>query len=274
MPAVRDGTGEHSTDPNRLGRDFKARLADGPVLLGGIVNEYLRPSLVKLYRRAGFDFIYVENEHGMLMTPTLTDFSLASRDNGLPLIAKVADLDRKEVARLLEAGAVGIQLPRTEERDQLLELLDFMRFPPRGSRAGAPCYGNVDYCPPADHSAWLRGADAATFAVAHIETRRGYDNAEAIVTTPGLDALYVGPYDFSIAMGHPGDFGHDAVREPMCEILDLCVRHGVAFGTTAKSPQAAADWIARGCRFFEVIDELSLIAQAATDTVEAYRDAS
>jgi 2-keto-3-deoxy-L-rhamnonate aldolase RhmA len=83
--------------------------------------------------------------------------------------------------------------------------------------------------------------------------------------------VYVGPYDFSIAMGHPGEYDHPQVRKPMRKILDLCKKHQVPFGTTASGPEAAADWIAAGCRFFEVIDELALIGEGATRIVSAYR---
>ena len=263
---------DSSHDPTALGRQFKQRLKSPKILLGGTIFEMIRPSLVKLYRQAGFEFIFADNEHVLFSgRPAMADFVLAARDNQMPVIAKVPDLDRTEVARLLEAGVCGIQLPRTESRQDLETLIDFMRFPPHGTRAGAPLYGNVDYVWPTDGKRWIELANESLVVVAHIETRRAYDNAEEIVTTPGVDMVYVGPYDFSIAMGQAGDYNHPDVRGPMEEILELCVKHDVPFGTTTTSPQIAARWIARGARFFEVIDELSLIAKGAAETVDAYR---
>ena len=258
-------------DPTSLGRTFRRRLRHGPPLLGGIAMEYLRPSLVKLYAAAGFDFLYVEKEHGFLEGPALSDFILCARDNGLPVVSKIGELGRAETARLLEAGVTAIQLPRAESRAQIEELLDYVKFPPAGSRAGAPCYGNVDYVWPADDAGWLHKANQSTLVVAHIETAAGYAQAGDIITTPGLDMVYVGPYDFSIAMGHPGDYDHADVRGPMHEILTLCRRHDVAFGTTASGPEAGRSWVSAGCRFFEVVDELTLIADAAGATVDGYR---
>ena len=258
-------------DPNALGRAFRRRLKNGELLLGGMVMEYLRPSLVKIYARAGFDFIFVEKEHGIFDSRELPDFVLSARDNRVPIISKVGELNRAEVARLLDAGVVGIQLPRTETREDLLELVEYVKFPPLGTRAGAPCYGNVDYAWPADSRAWLQKANQATLVVAHIETGLGYENAEEIITSPHLDMVYVGPYDFSIAMGHPGEYDHPQVAKPMRKILDLCKKHQIPFGTTASSPKAAAGWIAAGCQFFEVVDELSLIEAGAQQTISAYR---
>lgn len=260
-----------ANDPTSLGRNFKKRLRTGGVLLGGMVYEYLRPSIVKIYAHAGFDFIYLENEHALFDGPAFADFVLAARDNNLPVIAKIGQLERSETARLLESGVVGIQLPRTESAEELKTLIDYMKFPPSGTRAGAPVFGNVDYIWPTDDRAWLKKADESTAVVAQIETARGYENAEEIIATENVDVVYVGPYDFSISMGHPGEPDHPVVKKAIDEILSLCLSHGVAFGISASSTRTAGSWIRRGCRFFEVIDEMSMINSAATEIVEAYR---
>ena len=119
-------------DPNALGRCFKERLRAGEFLLGGMVSEYLRPSLVKIYRHAGFDFIFIEKEHTFFDGSEMTDFVLCARDNQMPVISKIGELNRSEVARLLEAGVTGIQLPRTESRAELMTLIDYMKFPRSG----------------------------------------------------------------------------------------------------------------------------------------------
>src|ERR1051326_4033393 len=68
------------------GRYLKARLRAGPVLVGGILTEYARPSLVKIYRQSGFDFLYIEYEHVFFDPAALADCVLCARDNGLPVI--------------------------------------------------------------------------------------------------------------------------------------------------------------------------------------------
>ncbi|MFH1567375.1 MAG: hypothetical protein ABIL09_05185, partial [Gemmatimonadota bacterium] len=76
------------------GRQLKRRLQEGPALVGGMVSEYARPSLAKLYAQAGLDFLYVEYEHGFFDLPTLADMVLCARDNHLPVIAKTPQLER------------------------------------------------------------------------------------------------------------------------------------------------------------------------------------
>ena len=255
------------------GRHLKARLRSGDLLLGGMVNEYLRPSIMKLYRQAGFDFVYVEFEHAFFNPAEMSDAVLSARDTGLPVVAKTPELDRTEVAKLLDMGIVGIQLPRTESREQVETLRSFLKFPPVGTRAIAPGYGNSDYVQPPDWRAWMDEQDDETAVVVHIETRIGYENADEIIGTDGVDMVYVGPGDFSIEMGHPGDYDHPDVAGPMAEMLQLCKKHGVAFGTTPTDATAAGVWRSRGASFFEGADEFHLILEAGTKLVNDYRAA-
>jgi len=272
MAKVGGSTRASTTDPNALGLAFKQRLKSDDVLLGGMVVEFIRPSLVKIFKNAGYDFIMADGEHVLFSgLPAMADFVLAARDNGIPVICKIPELARPDVARLLEAGAFGMQLPRTESRAQLEQLADYMKFPPVGSRAGAPLFGNVDYVWPADDKKWIEDADAATIVVAHIETRLGLENIEEIVTAPHLDMLYLGAYDFSISLGHPGEYDHPEVRTAMEHVQTVCINAGIPFGTTPSGPQAGARWLARGARFFILGDELSMLNRAASEQMDNYR---
>ena len=253
------------------GRHLKAKLRAGEVLLGAILHEYARPSLVKIYKHAGFDFIYVEYEHTYFSPPALADAVVSARDNGIPVVAKTPQLERQEVAKLLECGVVGIQLPRTETREEVETLLSYIKFPPAGTRAVAPGQGNSDYIAPPDWKCWMDDQDAETTLVVHIETKKAYENAEEIVSTPSVDMVYVGPGDFSIEMGHPGVYDHPDVVGPMEEILGLCQKYDVPFGTTASGAEAAGRWVEKGARFFETEDELSFIREGASRLVREYR---
>ena len=255
------------------GRHLKARLKAGEVLVGGMIAEYARPSLIKMYQHAGYDFVFFDYEHVFFDPPVFADTVLAARDNGLPVISKTPQLDRQEVAKLLECGVVGIQLPRTESREQVETLRSYMKFPPAGSRAVAPGMGNSDYIRPSDLAGWMVDQDAETTLVVHIETRLGYENADEIISTPGVDMVYVGPGDFSIEMGRPGQYDHPDVTGPMGEILEICQKNDVPFGTTPREPDQAGGWAERGALFFEAATEFTLIRRAASELVSQYREA-
>ena len=251
---------------------MKGRLQAGEVLLAGIIAEYVRPSMMKFYQQSGFDFVFIEYEHVYFDPPGLADTVLAGRDSGLPVIAKTPQLERAEVAKLLECGVVGIQLPRTESRKEVETLLSYMKFPPAGTRAMASGYGNSDYVRAGDRRVWMAEQDAESTLIAQIETKAGYERAEEIVSTPGVDMVYVGPGDFSVEMGQPGNAEHPDVRGPMEEILELCKKYKIPFGTTAANMEAAQRWVSKGAVFFETSDERSLIVDAATQIVNEYRE--
>tara|TARA_Y100000590_G_scaffold414909_1_gene512194 strand:- start:3694 stop:4524 length:831 start_codon:yes stop_codon:yes gene_type:complete len=252
------------------GRHLKSRLSDGDILVAGTITEYVRPSLVKLYKNAGFDFIYIEYEHGFLNPSNLADTILSARDNGLPVVSKTPQLERQEVSKLLEAGVSGIQLPRTETHEQVEELLGYIKFPPKGTRAMAPGYGNSDYVQTSDLAEWMVEQDAESTLVVHIETRLGYENAESIISTPGVDMVYCGPGDFSIEMGRPGEFDHPDVVGPMEEIKDIALKYKLPFGTTASGGDGAKQWINKGAQFFLAVDELDFIRESASRYVSDY----
>ena len=253
------------------GRHLKSRLSAGEILVAGTTTEYVRPSIVKLYKNAGFDFIYIEYEHGFLNPASLADTILSARDNGLPVVSKTPQLERQEVSKLLEAGVSGIQLPRTETREQVEELLGYIKFPPKGTRAMAPGYGNSDYAQTSDLAEWMVEQDAESTLVVHIETRLGYENAESIISTPGVDMVYCGPGDFSIEMGRPGEFDHPDVVGPMEEIKDIALKYKLPFGTTASGGDGAKQWINKGAQFFLAVDELDFIRESASRYVSDYR---
>ncbi|MDA1188273.1 MAG: aldolase/citrate lyase family protein [Chloroflexi bacterium] len=250
---------------------LRNRLNQGDVLIGLMLQQFVHPVTVKIVAQAGFDFVFFEYEHSFFDMNDMVSAVLAARDNGLPVIVKTPQLERGEVTKLLDTGVHGIQLPRTETKEQVAELLDYMRYPPNGTRAVAPGWGSSDYDSVPNWPAWMKQQDNETILVAHIETGKGVENAEGIISTPGVGMLFVGTADLSADLGHPGDYDHPEIAGAVQKILDLCLKHRVPFGTLPSGPQAAADWMKRGARFFFVDTELGLLRSAAKNLVNSYR---
>lgn len=245
------------------GRYLKSRLANGEVLIGAEITQYARPSLVKLYQHAGFDFLYLEYEHVYFSLSEMSDTILSARDNGLPVVAKTPQLERQEVAKLQESGVTGIQLPRTETIEQIKTLQDYMKYLPNGSRAVAPGWANSDFQRSSNWQKWMDEQDQESTLVLHFETKIAYENAEKLLSLDGIDMVYCGPGDSSVELGHPGDYDHPDVKGPMQHVLDICKDRGIYFGTTPSGTDAAAEWIEKGASFFEMGDEMGFIREGA-----------
>src|SRR5688572_15637020 len=94
-----------------LMRSLKSMLAENRVLVGLTVQHLCTNWLARVYKNTGTDFVYIEYEHSFMNEAELANFVLACRTEGLPVVAKVPECSRTHVAKLLECGVIGIQLP-------------------------------------------------------------------------------------------------------------------------------------------------------------------
>jgi 2-keto-3-deoxy-L-rhamnonate aldolase RhmA len=248
-------------------KTLKERLRDGEIVFGGTVAEHLRPSVVKAYVNAGFDYVFLENEHAAFDPARLSDFVLCARDNGLTVVSKLGELSRAETARLLEMGVMGIQLPRTETADDMRTLIDFIKYPPVGSRASATAYGNSFYGK-VDKETWYEQMNAETFVLSHFETRAGAENAEAIMAVDGIDICFIGSSDLSLSYGVPGQYKDPDFLATVNRILDIAAGRNIIRGIVATDYDSASYWIERGVQYFECNNELDFIRSGAAKAME------
>ncbi len=251
---------------------LKSLLKENRVLVGLTTQHVTTPWLAKLYKHAGADFVYVEYEHGFMNEADLAGHVLACRMEGLPVVAKVPECSRTHVAKLLECGVIGIQLPWTESRTQIDRLVSYVKFPPIGIRAAAPGMGNCDYNTQTTGRELIDVGNRETVVLAHVETRTGIENLDAILGNPHVDVLFLGMYDLSISCGQPGNFGHPDVAAAVEKALAAAKKHGKVAGMYVPNAQTARPWIARGMRFFETASEVDMIDQGARSTVKQFRE--
>jgi 2-keto-3-deoxy-L-rhamnonate aldolase RhmA len=251
-------------------KGLKSLLLESRIIVGPTTQHVTQPWLAKLWKRSGADFVYVEYEHGFFNERELADFVLACRSEGLPVVAKVPELSRTHTAKLLECGVTGIQLPWVETKEQIDRLVSYVKFPPVGIRAAAPGYGNSDYHE-VDGSEFIAEANRETVVLAHIETRLGVENVDAILSNPEVDIVFLGMYDLSISCGHPGNFGHPDVNAAVEHVVQSGLVHGKVVGMYVPTAEMAGRWSRRGVTFFETASEVDLIGQGACKLVSSFR---
>ena len=244
-------------------------LKDQELIVGLTVGQACLPWIAKLYADAGADFIYIEGEHASINAGDLANFVLASRLSGLPVVSKSPYLDRGWIAKLLDAGVTGIQLPWTETAQEAAELVRFIKFPPLGIRAAAPGMGNTDY-EPVDSAAWVKQANEETLVLAHIETKTGVANIDDILAVPGVDVMFVGLFDLSISLGCPGEFDHPDVAGAVARLIEAAVAHGKVPGMWAPSYETAKPWIKKGVRFLETGSDIGFISKSACNLMSQF----
>jgi 2-keto-3-deoxy-L-rhamnonate aldolase RhmA len=252
-------------------KSLKTLLSQSQLLVGMTTQHVTRPWLSKLWKHSGCDFVYVEYEHGFFDEAGLADFILSCRSDGLPVVAKVPECTRAFVAKLLEAGVVGIQLPWTETKEQIERLVSYVKFPPCGIRAAAPGCGNSDYDLSVEGRQFVEDANHETVVLAHIETRRGVENADAILSTPQVDIAFVGMYDLSLSFGQPGNFKNPELAKAVEQVIACARKYNKVVGMYVPDAEAAEKWFPKGVTFFETASEIDLINQGAQRTVREFR---
>ena len=246
----------------------RERLAKGETVFGCGLQVYRSPEICRLFAAAGFDYVFIDMEHGSFDLETVQDMIKTAMDNGITPIVRVAELLYSLVARLLDAGAQGIILPRVEDPKILQEALDWMRFPPAGTRG----YGvNPTMMSYENHGmpAVIEHLNLNTVSVVQFETVLSMERADELLSVRGFDIAMVGPADLSISLGVPGQFDHPLLVSTVDRLIEKCVKHNVVPGIQTRTTAMAKFWAERGMRFVGASAEHGLLMEKAKETVAA-----
>jgi 2-keto-3-deoxy-L-rhamnonate aldolase RhmA len=244
----------------------KKALAEGKTQLGCGFAQLRSTDVPRILSAAGFDWTFIDTEHGGFDIETVQDLCRASVEAGLCPIVRVADLQYPLVARALDVGAQGILFPRVESAELLERAISWTKFPPLGVRGFGLTPLQINF-EKATFPEIIGHMNANTMVVMQIETRKAFDMRDELLSVPGIDAVLVGPADLSISLGVPGQFDHPKMIEAMEQIRDSCIKHNVAPGTHTRTPALAKFWKERGMRFLGCNSETGMLFEKAAELV-------
>ncbi len=225
----------------------KDLLLQGKTVVGTWLDEVRSPAIAQLLAAAGLDFLIVDMEHGPYNLETVADIVRMARQVGITPIVRVPDLTWERIGRVLDAGAQGLMLPRVEGAAEVEAFVSYLKYPPAGRRGMASGLGNTDF-------QWVNTGDYIDFinkeilVIVQIETKASVANLEAIAGVPGVDVLFIGPEDLSIALGLPGQQGHPKVVETIDQIIATATRWNVKTGIPTSDSAALPLLRDRGMR--------------------------
>jgi 4-hydroxy-2-oxoheptanedioate aldolase len=236
-----------------------------------VVNGWLSiPSSfsAEVMAHQGFDSLTVDMQHGVIDYQTaVTMLQSISTTPTIPL-ARVPWNDPAHLMKILDAGVYGVICPMISTREQAEALVQACKYPPRGFRSWGPVrasiYAGSDY---GDH------ANAEVVVMPMIETAEALKNLDDILSVPGVDAIYVGPSDLSLALGYKPrlDQTDVAVVEAQKKIVAACKKHGVAAGIHNNTAAYALQMIEQGYQFVTLASDSRFLAVRAADEVAAVR---
>src|SRR5215475_15316222 len=157
------------------------------------------PMLPEIIAREGFPAVTLDSQHGLWDTAAIVAGVAAVRQGGAAPIVRVPVGGFASISRALDFGAEGIIAPMINTQADARALAAYAKFPPIGERSWGPhramMLGGI-----ADMNVYLAEANNLTVTLAMVETRTALSNLDAIAGTPGIDGLFLGPSDLSIAL--------------------------------------------------------------------------
>jgi 2-dehydro-3-deoxyglucarate aldolase/4-hydroxy-2-oxoheptanedioate aldolase len=248
----------------------REKLAKGETVFGCGLQVYPSAEIARTFAAAGFDYVFIDMEHGTFNLETAHDMIRASLDTGITPIVRVGELAYSLVSRLLDGGAQGIILPRVEDARVLEEALQWMRFPPAGKRGYGVNPTMIDY-EARTFPEIVEHQNLNTLAVVQFETVTAMQRADELLSVPGMNIAMVGPADLSISLGIPGQFDKPLLISTVERLIEQCVAHGVVPGIQTRNLAMSRFWAARGMRFVGTSGEHGLLLEKARETVAALR---
>jgi 4-hydroxy-2-oxoheptanedioate aldolase len=226
------------------------------------------PFSAELMARAGFDALTLDLQHGLLDFSSALGLLQALKGEPVLPVARVPWNEPGLIMKLLDAGVGGLICPMVGTAEEARAFVGACRYPPQGYRSYGPTRAALVW-----GGAYAETANQNVLTFAMIETAEGLENLEAIVSTPGLDGVFVGPNDLGQALGQ--GVGLDRMQPEFLAILahiaTVSLQRGVIAGIFCASPEYAGRMAEMGYRFIAVSSDARLLSGAAQALVEALK---
>jgi 2-keto-3-deoxy-L-rhamnonate aldolase RhmA len=228
------------------------------------------PGISRIAAHAGLDFIMLDLEHGSYSFDTVVDMFATARAAGIGTFARVPELTKGYVSRMMDCGANGIMVPMLESADQAKRFVAWAKFAPLGDRGLGSSGAHTDYGGMGGTAPeFMQRANEETLTIAQIETARAVEDIDAIASVEGIDALLIGPNDLSISLGCAGDLMNPKVQEAIGKVADAASKWGKIFGMHAGD--ALLDkWIPKGLTLVMSSLDISVLASGFNRISQKY----
>ena len=224
--------------------NLKEVLKEGKNVFGPFM-KFADPAAVEIMGFAGFDFVIIDAEHGPISMQNAQNMIRAAETANITPIIRVANNDEALILRALDIGAQGIEIPQINSKSQAIKAVRSVKYAPQGKR-GVCRYVRAANYSSMDKFEYFKSANNETMIIAHIEGVEGINNLDEILSVPGIDVIFIGPYDLSQSLGIPGEVSNPLVTEKMKEVVLKCKENKVSVGTFADDVKTAKFWVSLG----------------------------
>ena len=224
---------------------------EGKPAIGGFLSiPHCFPAEVMAH--TGLDWLCIDMQHGCIDYSDAVPMLTAISTTAVTPLVRVPWNEPSMIMKVLDAGAYGVIVPMVSNRAEAERAVAACRYPPAGIRSNGPnramLYGGADY---------QKGADNEMLCIAMIETAEGIGKMDEIISTPGLDAVYVGPTDLALSLGLPPVMDNDDPKHvaTVAKILETCRKHKVVAAMHTGSSKYTQRYIDQGFNMVMLVNE-------------------
>lgn len=207
-----------------------------------------------------FNWLLVDMEHTPIDLYTASTIFSAIADisgGACTPLARLANGTIDQIKQALDAGAQGIIVPMVNTAEDAAQVVRFARYPPLGERGGGGLFPHFGFGL-TSHIEYIQNANAEIMVGIQIETQQAVSEIDAIVNTPGIDLVFIGPFDLHISLGLPPSLWSDnpVFLAAVGKVIKACKEHGLPYGTIAPNAAGVRDRLADGFTFVSMGTDL------------------
>jgi 4-hydroxy-2-oxoheptanedioate aldolase len=244
---------------------FKDKLSNGKPVFGPFMKS-TDPAFVEAAGYAGFDFAIIDLEHGPATISDLQNLIRAALLAGIVPIVRSSDSSEISIAKPLDLGALGIQIPQVTSGKMAKDCIKAARFFPKGERGVCRFVRAANYSSMPREEYFSKANEI--LIIVQLEGKEAILDIDNILKVEGIDIIFIGPYDLSQSLGVPGKVSHPIVIEAMNDIVSRAHALGILVGTFTDTPQAAEMWIKAGVKYISYSVDVGIYTDACSRLVK------
>jgi 2-dehydro-3-deoxyglucarate aldolase/4-hydroxy-2-oxoheptanedioate aldolase len=250
-------------------KTIKQRLADDELIRVLGMGRILHHNLIQIVGiQGGFEALWFDMEHVGNAMENIEVAAMAARSQGMDSFCRIAPTDYALVTRCLEAGAGGIMAAQIFTAEQAEEFVQWSKFYPRGRR-GMNTGGWDAQFATMSIPEFCENSNRESFLAIQIETAQSVEECEAIAAIDGVDLLFIGPSDLSLALEVPGEAMHEKCIAAVDRIATACKNQGKHLGAVSLGSDHADMLVDKGCKMLSPASDVKIINSG----VQAVKDA-
>lgn len=258
-----------------LGRaKIKERLNAGGIIIGAMLR-FPDPSIAEILALAGVDILTIDNEHYPFDDETLISIVRVADAHNMACIVRVSDVDSSRIARIMDCGVDGIHLATVDTYEEARGLVDAVKYEPAGRRGFCPITRAASYG--LSDMSWKEYAEFAnksSIIIAQIETRKGIENLDMILSIDEIDIFTSGASDLAASYGYIGQNDHPVVKRAVEEFKQKVKAAGKQLFVKGTTPEELQQLLDEGIKLIGIGSDQQILMEGCKNLIHAVRDNS